>query len=72
MDFELGTLILLTVITVCFAALFAQHCHYRFLKEQRDHVDTVKLSDELTAKLAAMEDMKGKMESLLLKNGFGR
>lgn len=63
---------IVTALIVCASLLYAQFSHYKFKMSEKTHRDVQKLSDELLAEIKSMHDMKSKMESLLLKNSFGR
>jgi len=65
-------MIALTMLIFCGSFLYAQFSHYRFKNSERTHKDVQKISETLEAKIKSMDEMKTKMESLLLKNGFGR
>lgn len=64
--------VFLSVITVVIGFLIGQHLRILFEREERDYTDNVKLGEALTAKLQEMQELKERMEMLLLKNGFGR
>jgi hypothetical protein len=61
-----------SVLILAFTALTALKEFHEFERGKWIQTDHAQLSQELSEKLKAMDDLKAKMESLLIKNGFGR
>lgn len=68
----MGFFMFASIAFICLSAIYAQQVHHAFKDGEREHKDVLKLSELLEKRLASMEELKGRMESLLLKNGFGR
>lgn len=62
----------ISTLIICLAALRAQHQHYKQAHSLLNIKDNAKLSDQLEAKLQAMDDLKAKVELVLLRQGFNR
>ena len=60
------------VVLVCGTAVFRDVLRYDFLETRRKHMNTTHLAEHLEAKLSDMEDLKVKLNLVLIKNGLGR
>lgn len=64
--------IFLSVCVVCAAFLYWAVLNNKFEESRRKHVDTNHLAENLEAKLKSMDELKAKIDLVLIKNGFGR
>lgn len=62
----------LSVLVLCITTLTIHYLSHEYKKDLRRYTDTIKLATVLEIKLKEMEDLKERMEHLLLKNGLGR
>ncbi len=61
-----------SVIMVCATSLYALRMSYELENTRMVEHNTQLLTDELEKKIQMIDELKPKMEMLLLKNGFGR
>lgn len=65
-------ILVIVVFLICATAIYVFERSHKMSLEARKHQDASKLSISLEAKLKTMDELKAKMESLLIKNGLGR
>jgi len=60
------------VFIICLTLLIGLNTYIHYIEDNRVHKDNGVISKQLEDRIKAMDDLKAKMEMLLLKNGFGR